>query len=1178
VWRPHSFGFVEVIHGYDFFLMILYWVFNNAIATAKVFLFLTFVVSGFSSYALAYWYTRNPTASLAAALVYTLNQWFFSQYTEAHGDILFSYALMPFVFLFLFRAFETRKLKDILLSGLALAIFVAAFHPECVVIYGVSFPAFVITYVLMPTKNSSRLQQLKNLFKIAFPLTAIAIALAAFLFVPMVFNVQPRYYSPTYKYFLEEAYGGVYKSVTDAFALGAVEVWGYVNKVDVVNGIAAPDIPTQSLSLVLFSLAYFTVFVRRDKYAVFFVVSAIISMFIAKGPYPPFGFLYMWAWSNIPYFAVFRAANRWIMMACLSHAFLTALLVSILTKYIHEKKYRSLSESFSKLGAEVAWYFRAKKLTFSLNVTKRFFVRLHKALYYLSIFLVILVFLNGFLSTWYFFREGLQVYSLPENYVEPYEWLAFQKGGFKVISVNRGPSRWTNSPSSGFDFGFSAMLTEVGWAHDIGFESSFIHDRPTMQDGGWDTNAHNFVDYLRFRLAGQQKTNDFLKMVGLFNYKYVVLPAYLESDIKEFFLNQTGALDHIAYDKNESIIIENPYYTPRFFGASSHANVLGGFNSFSSLYEADSFAPNQTALFFLNKLDDKSLAELQNNATALVYVNANLLDHVMLQLRDKANIINAADFGLYSINTSAYWVQTDSWKEVGALVYGEKTLTTYGNVSIDIPFKVLTDETYDVWLRIGFLSYRGNLSVLVDGNSIGQIKPESDYWCGLLWVKMNTLDLKKGDHVITLVNDGSGFNDVDAIGIVEPSLFQTTYDELLNSIETFPGRIVDIMGAANLFALNHLPYGWSIYLQKYENDLLKAENTLTAIQENATASASSAQNGLMPQNAVDDSMETRWASDPKQETPQWLQVEYSAPQEVAGVKIFFETAYAKNYTIQTWNETQWILQLNITGNTLLSPLHMFKESVKTTKLLLNITDYGTLHHIVSIFEFEPCKLSSVTARHFILRQGRYMTALRLASGPDYGTLNLKIGDYSLSFNCCDTQEKFQWYESGPLQLDRGEQNISINAYGKILLDQVIFYSLNENEDASVLQNLFSSDSYLPTIQYEQINPTNYKVHVKTEHSFFLVFSETYNPLWKARFDTGQEIQPIMAYSIINSFYINRTGEFDVIVYFEGQEYADIGLRISLSSLILIAVALLMPKRVINHVKNRAFFWRKIRDH
>jgi hypothetical protein len=1162
VWRPHAFGFIEVVHGYDFFLMILQWIVGNPIATAKVFLFLTFIVSGFSSYILVHWYIKNPTASLATALIYILNPWIFTQYTEAHGDFLFSYSLAPLIFLSIFRAFETRRMRDILIAGVALGIFCTAFHPESVVIYGVTFPIFVLVYILWNRKNNGVIKQLKNVLKVALPLAIVTFALSSFLFVPMIFNVQPRYYSPSYKYLLEEMYGGVYNNLTDAFTLSAVEVWGYIKVVDVVSGVGVAGLPTQSLSLLIFTLAYLTVFIRRDKYTIFFVISAFVAMFFSKGPHPPFGELYVWAWLNIPYFAVFRAASRWIMMACLAHAFLIAVLTDLLIKYVKEKKYYTISKAFSKLSTKIG-SLNNRTLKIPFKITRDFVVSSHKVLHFLSILLLIAIFLNGFLSTSYYFREGLQVYFPPENYVKPYEWIGLQSGDFKVVSVNRDPARWMGG-SSGFDFAFSAMLTDIGWGHDIGFDSSFIHDKPVMQDGGWDTNAHDFVDYLRFRSVGQQKSRDFLKFVGLFNYKYVVLPAYLDSDVKEFFMNQEGASSHVVYDANGSQIIDNPYYTPHFFGTYSHANVLGGYKTFPYLCKIDDFPLNQTALHFIDRLDSKTFAELQKNASDLIFVDANLLDLTMLQLRGDGEIINAADFGVYSVNVTQFWVPTTSWRDIGALVYGGRTLTTYGNVSIDIPFEVSANGNYDLWLRIGFLSNRGNLSVSVDSNFVGEIRPEADYWCGLSWIKMKNLDLNKGGHTVTLRNQGPGFNDIDAIAVVEPSLFQSAYTGLLDSLENFQGRIVDIMGAANIFGYN-LSEGWAIHLQQYEDDLLEAENALTAIQENVTVSASSTQDGHLPQEALDGSLDTRWASDPIQEAPQWLRIDYPAIQEVDGVKIFFETAYAKDYVIQTWNGTDWVTQVNVTDNALLSPVHMFKEPVETDKLLVNVTAYGTAHHLVSVLEFQPCKFFSVSARHFVPKQGRYNVALRLASGPDYGTLTMEIGNYSLLFNCSNAQENFQWYEAGPLQLDRGELNISLSARGKILFDRVVFYSLKEDEDNCVLQNLFGSNIYSPLVKYEEINPTAYKLHIKTEQPFFLLFSETYNPFWKAQFEDGKEVQSVNAYSIINSFYIDRTGEFDVMVYFAGQKYANIGLGISVSTLTFILILLLIPKSLVDRL-------------
>lgn len=1166
VWRPHSFGFVEVVHAYDFFLMLLYWIFANAIVTTKVFLFLTFIVSGFSSYSLAYWYTKNPTASFAASLIYTLNQWLFSQYTEAHGDILFSFSLVPLVFLALFKVCEQPTLKRILIAGLALGLFVSAFHPECVVIYGVSFPIFAITYLLMPEKSSTLFKRFKNLVKASLPLGVLCFVLASFVFVPMLFKVQPRYYSASYKYFLEESYGGVYKNLTSAFALGAVEVWGYINLVDVTSGLSILDFPSELLSIVIFSLAFCMVFIKKDRYTVFFVISATFSIFVAKGPNPPFGYLYLWAWWNVPYFAVFRAANRWIMMAVLADSFLTAALVDILIKHVKGKNYVSINYAFAKLGSKTLGSLEKLKLETSVKITQDFFVRFYKVLHYLSILILVAIFLNGFCACWYFFQDGLQVYSLPRSYTEPYEWLGTQSGDYKIISVNCGPGRWRNEPAVGFDFGYGGMLTRVGWAHDVGFESSFIHDKPVMQDGGWDSNAKDFVEYLRFRLAGQQKTRDFLEMTGLFNYKYIVLPPYLESDIRDFFLNQSKAADNIIYDKDGAIIIENPYYTPKFFAASNHVNLLGGLVSFPSIYKIGSVGLNGTAFFFINKLDSESFAKLQEDADSLMFVNSDLLDLVMLQLRDRATVINAADFAVNSLDVSKYWVPVSSWKNVGALVYGDKTLATCSNSSIDIPFEAANDGIHEILVRIGYLSYRGNMTVEIDSQYVAKIKPEADYWCGLLWVKLGSLDLTRGKHTITLINDGFGYNDVDAIAIIQSGVLQDTHDEVLRSLETFPGRMINVLGAASRFGFE-LPEGWSIYSQQYEDDLLGVENPRKSIPTPMNVSASSIQYDHLPQDAVDGSYDTRWASDPEEATPQWLQMEWPAATEMVGLSIDFEKACAKDYTIQAWNGTEWVTQVEVVGNKLLSPVHMFAKPVTTDKLLIHVTSYGSSFNMVSIFEVKPFTLSSVAANYYIAKQGRYMVALRLEAGSEHAPVDLKIGNTSFSVDCQSAEDGFRWFEVGPLQLERGNCSIALTPHGKLMFDQMILYSLRENENETVLQNLFRRPLSPPTyIQSEMLNPTSYILHVKTENPFNLVFSESYHPLWKAKLADGQEIEPINTYSIVNSFYINRTGEFDIKIYFEGQTYVDLGLRLSLSCLIIISIILLMPKRVFDYLR------------
>ncbi|MCK4436289.1 hypothetical protein KAU87_05695, partial [Candidatus Bathyarchaeota archaeon] len=87
-----------------------------------------------------------------------------------------------------------------------------------------------------------------------------------------------------------------------------------------------------------------------------------------------------------------------------------------------------------------------------------------------------------------------------------------------------------------------------------------------------------------------------------------------------------------------------------------------------------------------------------------------------------------------------------------------------------------------------------------------------------------------------------------------------------------------------------------------------------------------------------------------------------------------------------------------------------------------------------------------------------------------------------------------------------------------------------------------------------MSPVQYRVNVESSDPFLLVFSDSYHPLWKAFLDNS-EVSPVIAYSFVNGFFINKTGDFDVTVYFTGQIYADLGLRISTITFVVIVAIL-----------------------
>jgi hypothetical protein len=1159
----YSFGFPEGINSFDFFLLLFYSVFRDPSATTKAFLFLFFLVAGFSMYVFAYRYTRKHVAALAAALVYALNQWFFSQFTEAHGDIIFSYALAPLIFLLLDKALLSGKIRDIIPLAVFFAILVTGFHPECIFIYGLFLSIFVLFYIFMPTEKSNFKIRIQHFLKVSLSVGALSFLLSAFTLLPLFSNLSPPYYSREYRYYLEEAAGGSFQKVSDAFTLTGIEKWGYGFVLSSPADIYLPEFPVTTVLTILFLLAYGTILFRRDRYAYFFAFSALISIVISMGPHGLFEQVFVWAWFNVPYFAVFRATSRWVMMAAFSHSFFISILVSMLIEHFQKKNLlnnaRNSTENFEEI--------RTPKLRVWFAALVDFYRNFYKVFYYVAMLLLILILLIGFVSCFFFFSQGLQVYSPPRSYLEPYEWVATQPGNYKVVTVMRSAGEWWEIPGAASDFGYAGMFTDLGWGHDIGYDSSFIHDKPVLQDGGWNPYSRAFVDHLRFRLARENFTDDMLKILGTFDYKYVVVPSYATGNIRNFFLKQEGA--KIIYNQSNSLIIENCFHTPHIFAATQHAVVVGGFKTFSSLCKIDSFHLNHMPLLFAHQMNGPILANpLWNTSDSLIFVDSNILDLVMMLLKDDSITINASKYSAASMNHTKYWVQEPYWRIIGCLILNRETLTTRGENSLDISFKVDSTGLYDLWVRLGFAPNRGKLQIYVDGAFCGEISPQSNSVIGLMWANVSRLNLQAGNHALRLVNDGSGFNDIDAIALVNPVLFQEAFNKLIKSMQSYSGRLIYVNEVEHIET-----NGWSQLYQPFNGVMLHSEGRGRIISYEGKATASSVEEeGLTAEKAIDGSRNSRWSS--AKGMPQWLQIEWASTQTIAGVHIIFERAFAKDYAIQIWNGAEWINQLTVTGNTLQERFHDFPKAVNTTKLRLYITEaseFGT----TSIWEFEvysPTDDTSIKTKIFVPKKGNYMLATRLALGHDYGVLHVKANNTEYEIPCEDVEKRFEWREIGPFMFDVGEQEIELKAVGKMDLDTLMVYSLKSDETFLPINNLFNASASQPNVVFERVNPCKYLVHVEAKEPFILVFSESYHPSWKV-FIEGIEHSPFVAYYIVNGYYIEKSGKLDIILYFTPQDVANLGLKVSFvtfTSLLVVSVLWCEPLKLLRKFVRKGF--------
>ena len=83
---------------------------------------------------------------------------------------------------------------------------------------------------------------------------------------------------------------------------------------------------------------------------------------------------------------------------------------------------------------------------------------------------------------------------------------------------------------------------------------------------------------------------------------------------------------------------------------------------------------------------------------------------------------------------------------------------------------------------------------------------------------------------------------------------------------------------------------------------------------------------------------------------------------------------------------------------------------------------------------------------------------------------------------------------------------------------------------------------------KKFNPTLWKVKVNATKPFMLSFAESYDPLWEVRiYKNGKlvgKVRSIPIYSVINGFWINETGDLEIVIRYTPQDLFENSLAIS----------------------------------
>jgi hypothetical protein len=300
------------------------------------------------------------------------------------------------------------------------------------------------------------------------------------------------------------------------------------------------------------------------------------------------------------------------------------------------------------------------------------------------------------------------------------------------------------------------------------------------------------------------------------------------------------------------------------------------------------------------------------------------------------------------------------------------------------------------------------------------------------------------------------------------------------------------------------------------------------------SSSSVERDGLVPAQAIDVDYSTRWSS--KLNMPQWFEIDWNKTQELSKIRIVFENAYANDYTVETWNGSSWVTQINVKNNNNFQPEYVLSEVTPTTRLHIDFTKASPFNR-VSMWELEAYGQSEGVSRFLGLLGIKYLVFEKdLVTGRAYDVSELGL-DQNANFVLAEEWNEIALYNNtNTLQKFYPADNI-LN-YTNLddmyqLVDKTNWNTLQRSAFTnSTLTKIANETLTLPeNLVWQELSPTSYQVHVRSKGAFVLVFSESYDSHWSA-FVNGKPIAEsnhVLLNDFANGWLINGTGNLTITV-------------------------------------------------
>jgi hypothetical protein len=1090
-------------------------------------------------------------SSLLSGALYTLNPWVAAE--SIHWFVLWNYSWAPALLFLTHRAILVQSPRRMLgYSFLSGSILTILGNPHGIVFSLVLMGLFLIVYTASQHGSTGKTLKLS----VSYLLTTISLMLvfSAYWVVPFALQYSSQItagpswviYSPR-----DLISTSTQQSLVDAMRLQYPISYSLLSAVMPTYAVSV----SLSLSWIVPLLSLAAVLIgRRDPLIRSVGAVGLVFLFLSKGTGAPLGEVYFYLGTQVPILSnlgwvLFKPAYLYTGLLCLSFSILVGYSAASIGSSLRNRL-AFLQRCNGAVGLNLSGPLpKTRHRGSKLGVLKRVSgIATTFGMAILLCLLIVGISLNGLPLLTGNLGGYMQPIQLPNSYVQMNAWLASQpddsRTGWLPPSLRVVWSPYEQTPPF---LNHDELSPLPVWASA----------KPVLGLGvtyQFPTRARVFPQFFAQDALQRNLTSWVGKLYGIANVGYVIYHADVvdQSSFESLQQNLNNQKDlSLAYTDGPLYVYRNVDNLPEIQGVGKSLLVIGGLDSYLQTAAVQGYNPMTYPSIFLEQspLSIQQLTSYVSYSDALMFFGPKNLDDIVLSTIGRDYYVAPQDSLTNTLPLSSWnkdffysnlWVPSrlDGLNGIKFdLDLGEQILLTdQTGANTKASFTASEPGLYDVWARVLLSPRAGSLDFGVDGKS-WTLDSSSNALMGFKWMKIGSTDLALGSHTLAVTND-SGFNAVNLVAVVPHHVLEERETQVTSLIQNTLMIYADDANAL------------SIYANKTDFDQFSAIDTTSGWSVGNGAGTFSLDNtdyvDGVPSVAFFGSSDSMgnfysWYVPPvPQDISHWdtLRFWIKTAVDIPRLRVYVQDT-SKNFMqffIPVPKGGWQLVSLNLKNYDSESPTPPDLKAVEAINF--GFTADSSSHYTM--------KLADVYVSNDLrqwnlapLVQGNYTLAVVGAPESADAYTRIIIGNQSFSLNFNQEQEQY-------LRFTQAGSNATI-IVSSHHMQHLSLIAYEDRDGSNSLSTIFRSRLVPSISEFRKIDPTRWDVEVNATSPFLLEFGEAQSPLWKVADEMGNSYPGISLNSIINGFWISRTGRYHLTIEYSSQKSLQEGVLLSLVS-------------------------------